>query len=286
MYGMTVVFWDVQHGHATYVQTPNGRHIVVDLGTGCINSGAEFSPLQHLREKYKIDRLDYVIVTHPHVDHIDDVFRFSELSPRVLTRPTHLDKNPILAQASTTDRPKLEEYFKIGEQYCHAIAAPDDLKNPDNWGGLNIKSFVPATCSQTNLNNHSVVTTFNYAGIKVLVPGDNEPPSWKELMKAKGFAEATENVDIMLASHHGRESGFDAVAMKHFNPRLIVVSDGPYGDTSATSRYSTLARGWQVYKRSGGSETRRCVTTRRDGVIAVTLGPDAGGGNFLHIKID
>ena len=30
----TVVFWDVQHGHSTYIRTPNDRHIVVDLGTG------------------------------------------------------------------------------------------------------------------------------------------------------------------------------------------------------------------------------------------------------------
>ena len=30
----TVIFWDVQHGHSTYIKTPNNRHIVIDLGTG------------------------------------------------------------------------------------------------------------------------------------------------------------------------------------------------------------------------------------------------------------
>lgn len=25
------IFWDVDHGHATYLRTPNGRHLVADL---------------------------------------------------------------------------------------------------------------------------------------------------------------------------------------------------------------------------------------------------------------
>ncbi len=55
----TVVFWDVQHGHAAYIKTPNGRHIVVDLGTGKYSgNNAEFSPLLHLKNNYGVDRLD------------------------------------------------------------------------------------------------------------------------------------------------------------------------------------------------------------------------------------
>jgi len=48
----TVVFWDVQHGHATYIKTPNNRHIIVDLGTGDYSgNNLEFSPLRQLRYK-------------------------------------------------------------------------------------------------------------------------------------------------------------------------------------------------------------------------------------------
>jgi len=43
-------FWDVQHGHATYVNSPNDRHIVIDLGTGSYQDfNEEFSPLIHLK---------------------------------------------------------------------------------------------------------------------------------------------------------------------------------------------------------------------------------------------
>lgn len=46
---LEMVFWDVQHGHATYLKTPNGRHIVIDLGIGSWDDNNQiFSPLLHL----------------------------------------------------------------------------------------------------------------------------------------------------------------------------------------------------------------------------------------------
>ncbi len=280
-----IVFWDVEHGHASYLLTPNGRHIVIDLGTGSYDSGHEFSPLNHLKHNYRVNQLDYVIITHPHVDHIDDIFNFDSLKPKVLLRPKHLDKEPILSKASDADKPKLEKYFEISERYNTPVPeeSPDSPKNPHNWGGLTIKTFVPSKLSQTNLNNHSVVSVFSYAGIKILVPGDNEPPSWHELKEMPGFLDVTKDIDVLLAPHHGRKSGFESEIMKHFNPRLTVVSDGAYCDTSATSRYSDISRGWMVYKRDGTSEKRFCLTTRNDGVITVTFGHD-GDNSFLQVE--
>lgn len=282
-----IIFWDVEHGHAAYLRSPNGRHIVIDLGTGSFESGEEFSPLYHLKSQYKINQLDYVIITHPHVDHIDDILNFDSLNPKLLHRPKHLDKKPILDNASDTDKPKLEKYFEISERYNTSIpdTSPNSTKNPANWGGLNIKTFTPSKCAQSNINNHSVVTVFSFEGLKVLIPGDNEPPSWNELNDVDGFKDLTKDVDVLLASHHGRKSGFDNDTMKHFNPRITVVSDGAYTDTSASSRYSAISRGWMVYKKDGTSEKRFCLTTRDDGVITVKFGKVTNGNPFLNVKI-
>jgi hypothetical protein len=54
-------------------------------------------------------------------------------------------------------------------------------------------------------------------------------------------------------------------------PKLVVVSDGRFGDTSATDRYSKQATGWTVFAVDGTSENRNCVTTRCDGHITITL---------------
>lgn len=92
-----MVFWDVQHGHATYIKTPNNRHIVIDLGTGDYSGGnTAFSPLMHLKNNYSVDQLDYVVITHPHLDHIDDILNFDLLNPKVLSRPKELTNEEVM----------------------------------------------------------------------------------------------------------------------------------------------------------------------------------------------
>jgi len=282
----TIIFWDVQHGHGAYVCAPNNRHIAVDLGTGSYSANQEFSPFLHLKNKYKIARLDYVIITYPHVDHIDDIFNFDDLNPKVILRPKHLDKKPILNKARESEKPKLEKYFEISERYNQPVRddSPDNPRKPENYGGLIIKTFIPTKCSQNNINNHSVVAVFEYADIKALLPGDNEPAAWNELKETADFLDATKNVDVLLASHHGRESGFDNDTINHFNPRITIVSDGRYCDSSATDRYSAKSRGWTVYKGDGSSNERKCLTTRSDGVIMVKFGRNNDGINFLNIR--
>lgn len=285
---LDIVFWDVQHGHSTYLSTPNGRHIVVDLGIGAYSGKADFSPLVHLKNKYSVTQLDYVIITHPHVDHIDDIFNFSLLSPKVLCRPKHLDRKPILSSARAEEKKILEKYFEISDSYNETIPndSPDNPSNPSNWGGLAITVFHPTKCSESNLNNHSKVALFEYAGIKVLIPGDNEPPSWNELKEQPGFLSSTKDIDVLLAPHHGRDSGFDNETVTNFNPRLTVVSDGRFCDTSATSRYSAKTRGWKVHRRNGSDDERKCVTTRSDGVIVVKIVKEDDGSRFLSVTID
>lgn len=284
---MTVVFWDVQHGHAIYVRSPNGKHIVVDLGTGTYGSGnAAFSPLLHLNQYWNVSGLHYLIITHPHRDHIDDILNLYYGSPHIFRRPDHLTADDVLVGVSPQDRPKYEKYLALSQGYTGLVAGhPDDPSVAENYGGLAISTFGPVTCSRSNLNNHSVVSVFSYAGLKVVIPGDNESCSFKELLSSALFTTAVAEADILLAPHHGRQSGFHADFVNLVHPRLTVISDGPFGDTSATARYSAASRGWQVNKRSGGTGERKCVTTRRDGVIRAEIGYHAEGV-LLSVTVD
>ena len=282
-----VVFWNVQHGHATYIRSPNGKNIVVDLGTGSVGSNQpDFSPLLHLKNSWGVRALHQLIITHPHRDHIDDILRIDSLRPTVFTRPKHLTPEEILAGVQRQARPKFDKYIELDQRYIGDPAgSPDDPTDMSKYGGLEMHSFVPKRCPRSNLNNHSVVSSFGFEGIKVVIPGDNEAPSFQELYESQHFQAIMRDADILLAPHHGRASGFDAEFVNLVNPRLTVISDGPFGDTSATSRYSQTSRGWQVQRRSGLSEFRKCVTTRRDGVIVAEFGFD-GMNPFLSVTID
>src|SRR5215216_3087192 len=106
---LTCVFWDVRHGHATYLGTPAGEHLVVDAGVGSVGTGGSaFSPLQWLWNRWGVRRLDAAVITHPHHDHVADIPDLVHMSPRILQRP-RLQRQAVLA-ANTQRAGAVEAY--------------------------------------------------------------------------------------------------------------------------------------------------------------------------------
>jgi len=285
------VFWDVQHGSATYIKTPNGKHLVVDLGTGTYGSSASgasgpFSPLKYLKDECGVEQLDGVIITHPHRDHLDDILAFDDLSPRVLTRPKNIPEDDIRAGNRKVDQKIIDKYLEINARYNKALSPEHDPYRPSNNGSVKFTKFFPTSAETSDLNNHSIVVVVEYAKSKLLITGDNEATAWKELLDRDDFRTAIAGTDILLAPHHGRESGYCEEFFEHISPKLTVVSDGRFCDTSATDRYSKKSSGWTVHRRSGGQKNRKCVTTRNDGVIRVRFGMNAEQIPFIEVTID
>lgn len=279
---LRIVFWDVKHGNAAYIKTPNGKHIVCDLGIGSYEgNGEEFSPLLHLKNKYGVEKLNWVIVTHPHKDHINDIMNFDEMSPTTFSRPRHLSEEDIMKDVREQDKELFKKYFEIDKLYSGKIQ--QDLRLPENTGGVSIETFFPTSCSASNINNHSGVVVISYAESTVIIPGDNESASWKELLANKSFVASIKNADILVAPHHGRDSGYYDELFDHFSPYLTIISDGRFCDTSATDRYGAVTKGWKVHYRNGKSEERKCLTTRNDGYIVVDLGYNNDKKPFISV---
>lgn len=285
---LEIVFWDVQHGSSTYIKTPDGTKIIQDLGKGSYaKDDLEFSPLKHLKNKYGINKIDNIIITHPHKDHIGDILNFDDFSPSVLTRPVHIPKEDINKNVSDADKLIFEKYFEISERYNSPVII--NPKDPSNNGGVNIETFHPKSCSNSNINNQSIVTVITYEGIKVILSGDNELCSWNELLEDNDFKNAILDADVFLAPHHGRKSGFHSDLFDHFKPKLTILSDTKSVETSDTDRYKNVTSGWDVYHRNGNKnvEKRYCLTTRKDGVIVLKIGHNNDTGNsFLNVTID
>lgn len=286
---LRIVVWDVQHGSAAYIKTPNGKNIAVDLGTGSYGYGMrEFSPLLHLRDHWGVNQIDAVIVTHPHRDHLDDISQFDLMSPSLLTTPRHLTDQEVYSGNTPESRATIAEYLGIRKRYSTSVVPGSTIDpfHPLNNGNVHIVHFIPSGCSRANLNDHSIVMVVSYGGWKVVIPGDNEACSWNELMGNSEFVSAVREADVLFAPHHGRASGFHAPLFRIMNPFLVVVSDGDRVDTSAVSRYSAVSQGWAVYKRRGGSEARKCLTTRNDGVIVLDFQSDLLGRANMKVTID
>src|SRR5208337_929031 len=76
-----IIVWDVGHGSSMSIKTPSGKTAMIDLGA---NVETEFSPIKFTKNIWGITRLDYLIISHPHVDHIRDIVNFQLLRPAVL----------------------------------------------------------------------------------------------------------------------------------------------------------------------------------------------------------
>lgn len=270
----TMTVWDVQLGLAIHVKAPNGKYIVIDLGTGTYNT----SPLR----KRMFDNIAYMIITHPHLDHISDILNLDINPPKILQRAKSLTNEEVMEGVRYCDKAKFEKYCDINDRYNSPVRYDDEnnTENPDNYGGLEIQTFSTSACDHSNFNNFSIITIFKFSGIKVVVCGDNEKDSFDVLMRRSYFKDAVRNADVLVAPHHGRESAYHSEFVSLVNPRITIISDTTKSDASAVDKYAQKSRGWKVR-----GEERKCLTTRNDGNITVEFGESADPNYYgrLHI---
>lgn len=278
---LQILIHNVGHGQAVHAFTPAGESIVVDLGCS-----ADFSPLEWLGNSTKT--IDNLIITHPHGDHIDEflLLKKNGFKVRQLWRPNWLSKYEVYKQNQSAYTEKLDAYFEMSDGYNAIIKDSDLVGNPDVSGGVSIDKFFSKECGESNINNHSGVVVFKYHGVTVVIPGDNEPASWRALLEQPKFVNAIKGANVFMASHHGRESGYcsDIFISK---PNLCIVSDGRPKGTDARHKYTYHAKNWNVKRRSNNEkEERACLTTRDDGHIKIEIGQHSSGKGYLSVEVD
>lgn len=280
-----LVIWDVQHGSAAYLRSPNNKHIVLDLGIGSYKSvNTTFSPLLFLRDQVGVEKINHLIISHPHKDHIEDILNIDYLVPIVFSRPKNLDLTELLDEASYEDLQLYEKYIEIDESYVFPYNAQDDPNNPSNYGGLQTQIFPSIEIDSLNINNLGIIAIFNFANIKIIFPGDIETSAWLQILEDHVTCEALANADVYIASHHGRESGFNNDIMNIINPSITIISDGRHCDTSAIDRYRNKSQGWTIHRSDGQSEKRKCLSTYSSGTVNIKFGKN-DSGSFLEITI-
>ena len=190
----TMTVWDVQLGLAVHVKAPNGKYIIIDLGTGTVESGNS-SPLR----KLMWNNIVYMIISHPHLDHISDILNFDINPPKILHRPKSLTNEEIMEGVRYCDRAKFEKYCEINDRYNSPVGVDDEnyTGNPNNYDGLEIQTFSTSACDHSNFNNFSIITVFTLSDVKVVVCGDNEKDSLDILMQQRDFKDAVRNADVL-----------------------------------------------------------------------------------------
>ena len=238
-------------------------NMLFDLG---INEQSDKNPLFSFSGD-----LNYLIISHPHKDHIAGISRIYYKKPKVFRRNPNIPSDLILKQienAQTEEDKKLyEEYLNLDKEFIFPV---QDANNPNNFfinGELILKHYTPLKDDVKDLNYYSLTTFLQYEGFKILLMGDNTKTNIDELLNNPDFLKNAQNIDLLLAPHHGRFSCYKQELMDYLKPRITIISDkSNQDDVTASNIYSSNSRGYNVYKK-GELVNRSCLTTRNDGTI-------------------
>lgn len=273
----TMKIWNVELGLAVHIKAPNGKYIVIDLG-----SISSVSPLQSLRG----NDIGYMVITHPHLDHFSDIENIKFALPKVLWRCKSYTRNELLENARYCDRNKIIQYCDFVDSYNTDITPLESPRSDFAFDGLTAQCFSTNLCNKSNKNNFSAIVVIRLGNAKIVVCGDNEKESFEYLMRDFSFREAVSGAWILIAPHHGRESGYYDDFVTLVNPYLTIISDTSNVETSVSSKYSAKSRGWNVYNElTRKFQERSCLTTRQDGNIEVEFGESYNPGKVGYLNV-
>lgn len=208
-----VHFIDVGQGDSTLVVS-NGEYLLIDAG----ENGHETEVVNYLRSM-DVDKLDYIIVTHQHSDHIGGI-------PEVLEE-YECDNiiMPRLTKAQTPTNSTYTAFLKAVEaSQAKVISAKPGLSYA--LGGATFEIFGPVTDDAEDINSMSVVTKITYGENSFLITGDAETEEELEIIDNG----ADLDCDVLRAGHHGSSTSSCKDFLNAVTPEICVISCGADND--------------------------------------------------------
>ena len=162
-----------------------------------------------------IDKFDYVVMTHPHNDHIGGIRTVLETVPVDTVWDTTVD------YSSHTYQSILSTISHYGIAYQHPLKG-DIYRIDDNTA---IQIFAPDSIliqDEHNLNNWSIVFKLIYGQTSFLFTGDLEYEGDRLLMALGKCLDS----DVLKVAHHGSITGTTPAFISAVRPQQAVVSVG------------------------------------------------------------
>jgi beta-lactamase superfamily II metal-dependent hydrolase len=257
--------WDVGHGLCVWIQTPNGQNHWIDC-----KKTDDFSPSEHVKNKFGVTKLDYLIISHPDLDHISDLCNLV----KAFGQPHVLHRNKTLPDTEKFKSGMLEcqTIFKnLDTSYTQTVIWEKNPRNPEVNGGIEIIVGYNDYSQEITGNNTSLVALYHYAGWLFACPGDIEDTGWKKLWSVRGkdFEPLINKSKwrVLVAPHHGRSSGFSQAMMDNIRPDLVIISD-VHGQSETDRRFRENPQGLKIIV-APESETKLCkyISTKGAGRV-------------------
>lgn len=213
---------NVGQGDCYYVRTPSGLHLLIDGGGDSLywqergrNVGEE-RLVPYLKHR-QVPRLDYVILSHPHEDHLFGllaVLEHFEVGMVIDNGHTHgsLSYERYISLMEEKDIPyhvtRSGERFQLGDGVSLSVLYPDYVR-PD----------LPSAH-----NNNSLLLRLQYGGMRMLFTGDLETAVLYDLVHDPRRDLSSQWLKV---PHHGSSGSFLEEFYRVVDPKWAVISVGP-----------------------------------------------------------
>lgn len=205
---MQVHFIDVGQGDSILVQV-NDKNLLIDSGSK-ENKLNLFNYLNSLN----IKNLDYIIATHPHEDHIGNMYS-------------------IIMKYNIGEffAPKISHTSKSFERMVEALVSKNKKINVfdinttsiDLGKDTNIYVYSPITKDYgDNLNLYSAVFKIQYKNTSFLFTGDAEKSNEEDILNSNSYLKA----NVLKVAHHGSSTSTSKAFLDAVNPEIAIISVG------------------------------------------------------------
>lgn len=201
-------------------------------------------------EKQGVKKLDYIIATHPHSDHIGgmgDIISAVDvdkvIAPRVRSDLTPTTKTYERFIQSLRDKGKKLTAAKPGTTYTFET---DGEKKPPSF------EVLAPVADYDDLNNYSVVIRLDYGTTSYLFTGDAESKAEKGILKSGADVDA----DVMKMGHHGSSTSNSEDYLEAVSPDICIIQCGvgnSYGHPHAETieKIEEMGAKWYSNDRNG-----------------------------------
>jgi beta-lactamase superfamily II metal-dependent hydrolase len=289
---------DVEGGQATLFVAPSGQSLLIDTGWPDFD-GRDAGRIVHAAKIAGLSRIDYVLITHYHRDHVGGV---PQLAQRIKIG-AYVDHGPNLEEIDDP-RQNYAAYEKAIAGTRRILAKPGD-KIP--LAGVDIEILTaagerirkplvpnpadnplcirtPAPNADPSENARSLGVLLTYGKLRVLDLGDLTKKKEMELVCPKNLIGA---VDLFIVSHHGSEESNTKSLVHAIHPRVSIMDNGAKkgGSPSAWTIVHAspeLEDLWQSHYAVAGGKDHNVAPD----FIVNPEGPAGTGedkGNFIHV---
>lgn len=231
----SVHYVDVGQGDAELIFCPDGEVMLIDAGPN--DSSRDL--LAYIRSK-NVSKIDYLVLTHPHEDHIGGACAVLD---NFTVSNVYMPKLPDnMIPTTKTYENTLQALIDHNVNVIDGKAGID-IKNTSEF---NAQIIAPNGNTYENLNNYSIVLKVNCKGKTFLFMGDAEYASENE-MRAKFDLKA----DVLKCGHHGSSTSTNQKFLQSVAPKCVVISCGEnnkYGHPHKQTLNKLTKLGADVYR--------------------------------------